>query len=184
MSAKDHAAWDTLPERLHPRAVEPEQAWAGRQPAQLTAERVGLVESPPSPELLRAEYLARTASWTPQDTAAERRAGRTLFLTLAGVTLLMAVGLLVLAMTTSPILAAPILLLWAPLAYLGWRRLSLRHTVVRRAASRCCPDCGFDLAGTPAGLEVETFGVDVGPRRCPECGAWWPLVPPPGAPDH
>lgn len=177
MPAKDHAAWDTLPERLHPRAADPEQPRVGREPAQLTAERVALVEAPPEPEDLRAEYEARVRSWAPAE------AGRGVVLTLIGVTFVMALGLLALAATTSPLLAAPILLLWAPLGYLGWRRLNHRRTLTGRAASRCCPDCGFDLAGTPAGIDAEAFGVDVGPRRCPECGALWPLVPPPAIPD-
>lgn len=184
MSAKDHSAWDTLPERLRRPAAEFDGPWDGPPTAQLAIERVALVETPPTPDLLRAELAARAAGWTAGDPAESRRASRVLFATLAGVTAVMALGLLTLAMTTSPLLAAPILLLWAPLGYLGWRRLSMRRTVTQRAASRRCPDCGFDLAGAPPGLDAEAFGIDVGPRWCPECGAWWPLVPPPGRADH
>jgi hypothetical protein len=42
-----------------------------------------------------------------------------------------------------------------------------------------CPGCGYDLSGLS---HLESRGStlrDVGPERCPECGAPWPLVPPP-----
>ena len=42
-----------------------------------------------------------------------------------------------------------------------------------------CPGCGYDLSGLS---HLESRGstlLDVGPERCPECGAPWPLVPPP-----
>lgn len=49
-----------------------------------------------------------------------------------------------------------------------------------RAALRHCPDCDYDLDGLPPALPPDKmFGVDVGPRHCPECGGLWPLVPPP-----
>lgn len=55
----------------------------------------------------------------------------------------------------------------------------LRRRVAKLAKSRLCPDCGHDLNGTPAGIRAELLGgVDVGPRRCVECGVAWPLVPP------
>ena len=54
-----------------------------------------------------------------------------------------------------------------------------RLTWGRALREGLCPGCAYDLAG------ISHFGVggevlrDVGPERCPECGAPWPLVPPP-----
>lgn len=43
-----------------------------------------------------------------------------------------------------------------------------------------CPDCGYDLTGLPDAIGPErTGGIRSGPRACPECGAGWPLIPPP-----
>lgn len=50
------------------------------------------------------------------------------------------------------------------------------NAVVKRAlgmANRHCPHCGHDLA------TIATENDNAGPRRCPECGSHWPLVPPP-----
>lgn len=51
--------------------------------------------------------------------------------------------------------------------------------VARRVRRGGCPDCGYALAGAPAGVAPERLdGFDPGPRVCPECGSAWPLVPP------
>ncbi len=56
-----------------------------------------------------------------------------------------------------------------------WRRAHLART----SQSRLC-GCGYDTTGVPSDLpEVEALGVIIGPRLCPECGAAWPLIPPP-----
>lgn len=48
------------------------------------------------------------------------------------------------------------------------------------AGSGRCPDCRYDLAGLPDAVGVNAAaGLRTGPRRCPECGAGWPLIPPP-----
>jgi hypothetical protein len=57
------------------------------------------------------------------------------------------------------------------------RRLSVRCDS-RQAAGRC-PDCDYDLASVPSDPILLGVGLDFGPRRCPECAVWWPLVPPP-----
>ncbi len=58
-----------------------------------------------------------------------------------------------------------------------WRRS--RRTRLRRALKRrLCPDCGYNLRGCPSGLDPGLLGLDPGPRRCPECGSAWPLLPP------
>jgi len=42
-----------------------------------------------------------------------------------------------------------------------------------------CPGCGYDLSGI-SHLDVRGAMLrDVGTPRCSECGAPWPLVPPP-----
>jgi hypothetical protein len=43
-----------------------------------------------------------------------------------------------------------------------------------------CPDCAYDLTGVPPAIPRERLGLNSGPRACPECGASWPLLPPPG----
>lgn len=42
-----------------------------------------------------------------------------------------------------------------------------------------CPDCGYGLNGVPDAIPAERVGAGTGPGACPECGAPWPLVPPP-----
>ncbi len=51
----------------------------------------------------------------------------------------------------------------------------------RRALARRCPDCNYDLSASHADppLDPQARGINLGPRHCPECGALWPLVPPP-----
>lgn len=50
----------------------------------------------------------------------------------------------------------------------------------RRYNERQCPDCTYDLSkSTPAIAPELLDGQFIGPRRCPECGTHWPLVPPP-----
>lgn len=60
----------------------------------------------------------------------------------------------------------------------AWRN-SRRASLTRALKQRSCPDCGYDLRGTPRGIDPSVLGLDIGPRRCPECGARWPLLPPP-----
>lgn len=56
-------------------------------------------------------------------------------------------------------------------------RLRLARHLAR--AGRC-PDCRYDLTGLPDAIPTDsTGGIRTGPRKCPECGAAWPLVPPP-----
>lgn len=55
------------------------------------------------------------------------------------------------------------------------RTRARRARLTRSLRDRACPDCNYNLAGAPEGLP----GSLAGPRTCPECGAPWPLVPPP-----
>jgi hypothetical protein len=60
----------------------------------------------------------------------------------------------------------------------GIKRLVRR---ARRALERGeCPDCGYELGGTKGFVLSDAAGdLNIGPRRCPECGSPWPLLPPP-----
>lgn len=40
-----------------------------------------------------------------------------------------------------------------------------------------CLACRYDLTGLPDSIPHEWIAAHVGPRRCPECGEPWPLVP-------
>ncbi|XVJ58594.1 MAG: hypothetical protein HEQ23_04010 [Tepidisphaera sp.] len=52
------------------------------------------------------------------------------------------------------------------------------HRVLARGGR--CPDCGYDLRGTPSAVDPsELEGVKIGPRTCQECGCAWPLLFPP-----
>lgn len=54
----------------------------------------------------------------------------------------------------------------------------------RRAQRGACPDCGYDLCSLPNGIGPSHLGgVHSGPATCPECGAAWPMIPPPRLPE-
>lgn len=64
---------------------------------------------------------------------------------------------------------------------LTFRRNRRFHRPFRNFQKCRCPDCGYDLAGSPAApppFDAATIGSSIGPEYCPECGALWPLVPP------
>ena len=43
---------------------------------------------------------------------------------------------------------------------------------------RVCASCGYDVSTIPDAVPPESLrGMHIGPRRCPECAADWPLVP-------
>ena len=56
---------------------------------------------------------------------------------------------------------------------LGWGTMSALH---RAVVTRSCPDCQYNLSGQRSGLRINAILL---PSRCPECGASWPLLPPP-----
>lgn len=73
-------------------------------------------------------------------------------------------------------------LLFVPAFVLPWYFIKVRklHRCRMAVEKKICPDCEYDLTGCPEAIEpgwVE--GVSIGPRRCPECSAPWPLLPPP-----
>lgn len=52
----------------------------------------------------------------------------------------------------------------------GWRTRTLRD--------RTCASCDYELSGHDDAIPPTALGGwKIGPRRCPECGALWPLVP-------
>jgi hypothetical protein len=62
--------------------------------------------------------------------------------------------------------------------------LSAIKRLVRRARRALengdCPDCGYELSGARGFVLPDAEGdLNLGPPRCPECGAPWPLLPPP-----
>lgn len=43
--------------------------------------------------------------------------------------------------------------------------------------ARRCYQCRYDLSGNESPIPPELIGVDLGPRKCPECGVIWPMRP-------
>ncbi len=70
-------------------------------------------------------------------------------------------------------------------ALVGHRNQSRLRRTVNRFLHRHCPDCNYDLSAShpQPPLDPQTLGINLGPRHCPECGALWPLVPPPIPPE-
>jgi len=66
---------------------------------------------------------------------------------------------------------------------LVWPIVRLRKDAVTSTTvliSKTCPDCGYKLGDLVSAMPPEygeTFWL--GPEHCPECGSWWPMVPPP-----
>jgi hypothetical protein len=60
---------------------------------------------------------------------------------------------------------------------------SLKSSIKRLSscvANARCPDCSYALKGVPSRvLGTAELTLDLGPKRCPECGSPWPLIPPP-----
>lgn len=62
-------------------------------------------------------------------------------------------------------------------AFIGRRRL---NRLAQSLHDRVCADCGYSLDDAPDASIAHIGQVPgLGPRRCTECGAPWPLLPPP-----
>jgi hypothetical protein len=76
-----------------------------------------------------------------------------------------------------------VLAMYVPIMiHLWWgrrRRKALQRRLFDALAAAACPDCAYsmrEIAGRPVEADIAFWP---GPRRCPECGSPWPLVPPP-----
>lgn len=90
------------------------------------------------------------------------------------------------AIALAALLLSGLIWLAVPVVLIAWlihRRATQRGLLVRlnlALGGRCCPACGYDLSGSVPAIPPEDLeGQWIGPRRCPECGAAWPLLPPP-----
>lgn len=80
---------------------------------------------------------------------------------------------------TLAIVACVIGCLLLPVAIFAAKRKRGRSLLARAIVDHTCPACEYDLSGLMAD-EVGGRGLlRIGPANCPECGAPWPLVPPP-----
>lgn len=196
MPAKDHSIWDV---RLSwPfRAKEPRSLTLGQR----AQRRAGVFEAaakaavPPAKlDALRVEAERRRSRLTrgaPNNLWNRARSNITTIMPLLLIVLWMPMTAINLAEWRSAAAAA------APASKLGWIAAnsvlfivmqgaflfwSLRRNfgILHRAVEGRCPDCNYDLKACPRepAFDPTTLGVDVGPARCPECGAFWPLVPP------
>lgn len=71
-------------------------------------------------------------------------------------------------------LLAGLALIGAPWLLWAWFRASAPPSGKDR-----CPRCRYDLSGLRDALFPLVVSVRLGPRRCPECGEPWPLIPEP-----
>ena len=72
-----------------------------------------------------------------------------------------------------------LIFLLVPIAMFPLMLFARWHTrIVRCLVLSLCPDCEYSLGELPDAIEFSN-GERTGPERCPECGAPWPLVPPP-----
>jgi len=85
--------------------------------------------------------------------------------------------LLVATMAVGWIMALPFAAVLAPVLVLEWHRRRSDRARRERAERPTCPRCGYDLSGLGDDLPREWVVGSSGPRRCPECGEAWPLVP-------
>lgn len=56
------------------------------------------------------------------------------------------------------------------------RKMQRHRSMVARSEARCV-ECNYNLHGLSDSIPHEWIAAHVGPRRCPECGEPWPLVP-------
>ncbi len=79
----------------------------------------------------------------------------------------------------NPWTAASILVLMFLAAWINSarKRSITRCTMNPIETSLNCPRCRYDLTGLPDSIPHEWIAAHSGPRRCPECGEPWPMVP-------
>lgn len=100
-----------------------------------------------------------------------RGIGRSTLIAAIAMGVMFTVGLVLAGVTGGAVVAS--------LGFLILPRFITRNAPPRFAYTRDCPHCTYDLEGCPPGIAVEdNYGLDIGPRACPECGCPWPLIPP------
>ena len=174
MPAKDHAAWDIVtvlartPSRLKPVAADEYRP--------LALDRTAFLNPEADPTLIREAYEQRTKSTDPK---------RLTFAKIIGI-VLQGFGVLVFGLffwigsRALQLFYLVVLSLSLVTMYARNRNLRMLRRTKNRFLERHCPDCDYDLSASHADppLDPESLGINLGPRHCPECGAFWPLVPP------
>lgn len=159
------------------------------------AQRLTMIDNPPpGPAELDAmgrDVLARRSAWESGTTRPKGHWGRVSLMNLYTP----AMTLFYAGMMTMPLhlitgsqrglgresfTCAVLLIQFASMGLGLWLAGRVLRRLDRSAREPVCPDCEYDLSGVPGAFDVKaTANVPVGPRRCPECGCPWPLVPPP-----
>lgn len=175
MPAKDHAAWDIY--RAIVRAPSRVMPVGPREYRPFALERTAMFEAPVEGKLIAKERIRRAAALQPHQAGWLEWPAIPFWLFQA------AFFCTALFYGVNPF-TNPVFLvvgLTALAAFIGHANQRFIRRTVSRFLHRHCPDCGYDLAGIHADppLDPETLGISIGPRNCPECGALWPLVPPP-----
>jgi hypothetical protein len=175
MPAKDHAAWDIVTENV----TTPRRFFRKRNTdfSPFARDRTALFGPNADPAAIREDYTSRIKNVQPIKTPlVERMEIPFVFLTLLLLLYWVWVGGSLLRQPASWTVPALGLM-----AYLSNANLRHIRRTINRFVDRHCPDCNYDLSASHADppLDPESLGINLGPRHCPECGALWPLVPPP-----
>lgn len=166
--------WDQLP-GLDPDKTPAERLEARIQPyeALSSPEPKGLAD----PEPFRRELRERLRRWPdllePYAPNASPDDAKPLWIEFRDLLWLLAGAAILWQFTLGLILVACV----ATWVFWEWRR-SRRHRLASALKHRRCPDCGYDLRGAPIAMDPILIGIDLGPKRCSECGGVWPLLPP------
>ncbi len=62
-------------------------------------------------------------------------------------------------------------------ALVGWNVRMQEHERERMRRLDRCRCCKYDLAGLDSSVALDALGVELGTRKCPECGVDWPAAP-------
>jgi hypothetical protein len=184
-SKPTYCAWDGVsePGRVHSKLIDTD--WQDRQRRRVAFLRGGMEDE----AAIAKEMAARIRYWRG---SGRSRGGQSsevssdpvsiIFRVVLGVVLISLVGR-VFFHGFSFLIANPhwlfgglgvFLLIGIPIDLKGRRRRRVFASLV----DDTCPTCGYDLSNL-ASVPIGDENVRLGPPACPECGAPWPLVPPP-----
>lgn len=139
--------------------------------ARITRARLVGPPSPATLEYRKQSWLARLESLNAWETGMRRRwAGWA-----AIATFMVSFGMGQIASTRIPLWPAVVVFLLVTVLIDRPAARSARRQIEAALRGKSCAGCSYDLSTAPPGRAEHPH---LGPRRCPECGARWPTVPP------